>query len=126
MASNKNTKSRHNSLKLSLYLLNLLNRLLITLCPLQQIRIRLHIGILLRTLRQPNHSRDNRETNQDICSRQFLAAEVRAAAGSSLELLVQEAEVVVDVAVDEGGFDLGGNNAGERFDEERDGGVAEG
>lgn len=33
--------------------------------------------------------------------------------------------MVVDVVVDEGGFDLGGDDAGDGFDEEGNGGVAD-
>lgn len=107
-------------LKLPLDLLNLRSRLLIALCLLQPLRISLDLRVLVRTIKTA-HSRDHTKAHEDIGSGQLLPAEERTSTRSSLQLLIQEPEVVVQVAGEESGFHLRRHGTGEGFDEEREG-----
>ena len=100
---------------------NLSSRLFVSLRSLQLLRVGLDLGILLGGCLQAIHGRDHGEAHEDIGSRELTTAEVRSTTRGGLQLLLEEAEVIVKVPVEEGGFHLGSYGTRERPDEERRG-----
>ena len=80
----------------------------------------LYIRLQLRKSRCGNaiFARHKWETEQDVCGREVFAAEKFAIVWGGGELRLQEFELGLQVLVEEGVFDFGGDGAGYGFDEE--------
>lgn len=105
---------------MSLDLLNRRHGLLIAISLLQPFSIGRQQGVLvplLLVLQDSATGRDNWETHQDVRCGQLLSTEVRAALRCGLQLLLQESEITLDVASQEGRLDLRSDDAGNRANE---------
>lgn len=102
-------------------MLNLSHGLLVAVNLLQPLGIGSQKRILALGLLVLQHAAtrgDHRETDQDVGSSQLLATQEWATLGRGLQLILQEGQVAVDVAGQEGGLDLRGDDAGDWADKE--------
>lgn len=116
--------SSNHSAKPALQLHNLRHGLLISLLLLQAIDIACqHRVFLLCQEGAAALCRDEREAHQDIRGGQVRAAQVLAAVGGGLELVLEEGEVRGEVRGQEGGGDVRRDAVGDGADEEGNGRV---
>lgn len=106
---------------MSFDLFNLGYGLLVPVSPLQPFSIGRQQGIfvlLLLVLQESAAGRNNWETHQDVRRSQLLSAQVWTTVRGSLQLLLQESEVTLDVASQKRGLNLRSHYTGNRANEE--------
>lgn len=119
LAAFPSSSNLQHALKLALNLHNLLTSPLISLGSLHLLQVGPRLGICRLREICASSCRHERETHQDICGRELLAAEI--VARGRRHLAFQEGELRGDVAIDVGIVQAVSNAVGDGFDEEWDG-----